>query len=479
MTQTHSISAPLANLIDLAAMHDFDRLQAQIERLGGCARPIQITGFSATINKETSEVLHVFNTDDEPTGRLLVACGNRRTSRCPTCAETYRRDTFHLIATGLSGGKGTPKSIATHPRAFVTLTAPSFGPVHHKISTRSGVLKPCRCGHTHAAGDPLIGSPLNLDTYDYESAVLWNAHAAKIWARFTTRLRREVAKAAGLSQREFRDHARLSYAKVAEYQARGAVHFHAVVRIDGPEGSSDSPPAWATSKLLTKATKAAIKSTAVPGLGIDGNRHLYAFGKVFNVQPIRTHDFDGDTPFTDQTVAAYIAKYATKGAEAATDAIDHPLYCPTCQGTGYSDRYRCTRCDGTGEGQPIAHLVVADHARNLFRACFNLGGRPEYGHLLLRKWAHMVGFPGHFSTKSRRYSTTLGALRDVRRAWRTHQSRAALGLLDDTTLVLESAWTFIGTGYSPGEELLAAQVRRENVVARDHKNCARTEEVWL
>jgi hypothetical protein len=37
-----------------------------------------------------------------------------------------------------------------------------------------------------------------------------------------------------------------------------------------------------------------------------------------------------------------------------------------------------------------------------------LGARPSLASLRLGKWAHMLGFGGHFSTKSRRYSTTLG-----------------------------------------------------------------------
>jgi len=45
--------------------------------------------------------------------------------------------------------------------------------------------------------------------------------------------RREVGKRDGLSQRELHDHARVSFAKVAEYQKRGAVRFHAVIHIDG------------------------------------------------------------------------------------------------------------------------------------------------------------------------------------------------------------------------------------------------------
>jgi hypothetical protein len=77
----------------------------------------------------------------------------------------------------------------------------------------------------------------------------------------------------------------------------------------------------------------------------------------------------------------------------------------------------------------------------------------------------MLGFRGHFSTKSRRYSTTLGALRAARRAWRTEQARAHAGLPasdPDTTLVI-GHWDYLGTGYSPGAALLAAAVwhRRE------------------
>ncbi|CAM5726845.1 Replication initiation protein OS=Streptomyces antimycoticus OX=68175 GN=SSPO_052450 PE=4 SV=1 [Streptomyces antimycoticus] len=41
----------------------------------------------------------------------------------------------------------------------------------------------------------------------------------------------------------------------------------------------------------------------------------------------------------------------------------------------------------------------------------------------LLQWLHMLGFRGHFSTKSRRYSTTLGALRQARADYRAAQER--------------------------------------------------------
>jgi hypothetical protein len=101
----------------------------------------------------------------------------------------------------------------------------------------------------------------------------------------------------------------------------------------------------------------------------------------------------------------------------------------------------------------------------MIHTAWYLATNRRHAHLRLRQWAHMLGFRGHFSTKSRAYSTTLGALRAARRAWRTVQARAHAGLPEhapDTTLVV-GHWAYQGSGYSPGGALLAAHVwhRRE------------------
>lgn len=51
---------------------------------------------------------------------------------CGPCSETYRADSWHLIAAGMRGGKGVPEDAATHQTLFLTLTAPSFGLVHSR-----------------------------------------------------------------------------------------------------------------------------------------------------------------------------------------------------------------------------------------------------------------------------------------------------------------------------------------------------------
>ena len=102
-----------------------------------------------------------------------------------------------MIRAGLVGGKGIPDTVVDRPRLFVTLIAPSFGPVHNRPDSGR-----CRCGIAHGQGDTLLGTPLDPERYDYAGAVLWNNHASQLWQRFTIYLRREVARRAGVTQKD-------------------------------------------------------------------------------------------------------------------------------------------------------------------------------------------------------------------------------------------------------------------------------------
>ncbi|MFF2201162.1 replication initiator protein RepSA [Streptomyces sp. NPDC058145] len=450
MTDTATMAgldpATLADVLRLAGSTGFDRIQDQIRRTGGCTDPIRLQGSVVVRDKKTRHVLHSYSTDTEPGGVLRVACGNRRASRCPACAWTYAGDTYHLIRAGLVGdpAKGTPETIRDHSRVFATLTAPSFGPVHNRPGNR-----PCRCGTHHQEDAPELGTPLDPETYDYAGAVLWNNHASDLWRYFTIYLRREIAKRAGLTQKDAREQSRISFGKVAEYQKRGAVHFHAVIRFDGPDGPDSPPPAWATLDLLTDAIHAAAARVAVdvPPARYQPDPEQPArtepartlrWGEQIDVRPIRA--FGDGAEITEQAVASYVAKYATKAAE-TTGTVDRRI----------------------GNEEALVLLDVPDHPARLIAACLDL--HPLYPDRKLRDWAHMLGFRGHFSTKSRRYSTTLSALRQVRAEYRAAQQRAALGLPDPnaeeaTTLTL-AHWAYAGHGHTPGESWLAANIRRD------------------
>jgi hypothetical protein len=183
--------------------------------------------------------------------------------------------------------------------------------------------------------------------------------------------------------------------------------------------------------LLTEAIGQAARAVRVqsPAAARVPSRSL-TWGGQLDIRPV--------TPtgeLSDAKVAGYVAKYATKAAEC----------------TGTLDR-RVTLADRLDE------LPVRDHARRHIAECLRLGRLPQFADLRLTAWAHMLGFRGHFSTKSRAYSITLGSLRADRAAYQREQAIAA-GLLpapaSDTTLVLAD-WHYAGRGDPPSVAALLA-----------------------
>ncbi|MFF1515251.1 replication initiator [Streptomyces sp. NPDC058305] len=422
--------------IRIAQDPQFTRWLDQITATGGCAHPVQLSGSTTTLDSSTGEIIQHYDTRNEPGERLLIRCRNRRSTVCAPCSRLHAGDTYHLVRAGLLGGKNIPATVRDRPRLFITLTAPSFGPVHRdgdrcRPRRDRGRCKHGRtlgCGAIHDTNDPLVGQPLCTDCYDYPAHVLWHAHAGKLWDRFVIGVRRQLATSAGLVQSHFAQHARLSFARVAEYQKRAAVHVHAVVRLDGPNGPDDEPPPWGTTDRLTDAVRGPARRVRVrtahsPAIGELDLR----WGVQLDARPLRTDGVGRD----DDAVAAYVAKYVTKGAS------------ETGAGT---DRAVTNRDD-------IESAPVSEHVRTLMRACWRLGGLPEYEPLHLRAWAHTLGYRGHILTKSRAYSTTYAALR----AERAHH----MGHTASTETVTERQWRYVGSGHSPGAALIAAGIAED------------------
>ncbi len=275
-------------------------------------------------------------------------------------------------------------------------------------------------------------------------------------------------------------------AKVAEYQARGVVHFHAIFRLDGPN-PGDLPPAGANVELLAEAIRqaAAVAHLGPPQSDALAGLNPIRWGEQLDLRPIVSQPGEGPS-LSDGQVAGYIAKYATKGAEAC-GTVDRPIACRRCQGAGRyfdNDRYvRCANCKATGARMPIDRLGINPHAAAMINTCWKLGGLPELEHLRLRPWSHMLGFRGHFATKSRRYSVTLSCLRSVRQQWRTAHTLQAHGLEpntpvrrytaegigesdqldneDEDAVLIVGNWKYIGRGHSAGEAIYARTIAHD------------------
>ena len=489
-------AATVKQALARARRHDYGQWIEHVRHVGDCTRPVRLTGRQGVVDTQTGAIVHAVDTAVMPDGELYKACGNRRASVCPACAEVYRADTYQLIHAGISGGKGIPATVREHPFAFVTLTAPSFGPVH-SLRARDGRARRCRprrradvadvCAHgrpvgchaVHTEGDQQLGQPLCLDCYDHDHQVVFNAMSGELWRRTTATLAKHLRKIG----------VRASFGKVAEMQARGVVHFHAIIRLDaldpdlrtavGPDGLERlaevpaPPPAWVTVAVLKRLLTGIVASTS-----FDSPPHTQqpdgwpiAWGAQLDVRPVRAVARQqlgigiGTGPIAETAVAGYLAKYATKATET----------------TGHVS----TRISPATVGR---YADLTTHPGRLIEACWRLGhpaadldpaaavknsGRLSYTRL--RRWAHMLGFGGHFSTKSRRYSVTLGRLRGARITYRRDASnhrRHQIAPEPDTTLLVGSL-TFAGIGWhTTGDALLANTAA---VQAREHRRVAREE----
>ncbi|WP_335341708.1 MULTISPECIES: replication initiator [Pseudofrankia] len=417
----------------------------------GCSRPVRLSGRSDQVDLATGEIRRA---SAPPT--VHVRCNNRRASACPDCSKLYQRDARRIVVRGLDTGPDGAAAVAGGPAWFVTLTAPSFGPVHSRRASKGADSRVCRqrrgtCEHgralschlRHDADDRRLGEPLCPRCFDYSRAVVWNAMVPALWKATRDRLESAVASAVGLTVTGLRRVVRVSFVKVAEMQRRGLVHLHVVVRVDGrdPSGEPTTPPEWAYGDLIADCLRAVVDSVAVaapdpaavalfdssgalPSAASVGGWAVRWGGQV-DIRRIRLgSDVDA------VKVGNYLAKYLTKSVT-DSGALDGPV--------------RSLR--------HLARLGLRGHTKRLVETCWRLGtdrafaealdaaaGRPAGRVSGLIRWSHSFGFGGHWLTKSRKYSTTFRQLRGMRRRWSRLLAAALsgrpLGLDDDGSPVV-------------------------------------------
>jgi hypothetical protein len=439
-----------------------------LKRANGCARPVRLVGASRVVNIATGETSTMYSSAQELDGVTYIRCGNRRAQVCPSCSSEYKGDAWHLLLCGLAGGKGIPAAVGERPATFATLTAPSFGPVHG-LRSRG----PCRarrekpvcphgrplwCTKRHQDDDPQLGSPLCAECYDYTGHVVWQWHAPELWRRFTIALQRDLARRCGLSVSTFRRQAKIAYSKVVEFQARGLIHLHVPIRLDGPEGP-DGPPADLPigTKDLEDAIRTAAGRVAIDAAPLaEGTVYRLRWGSQLDTRSIS----DGAPRDTHrhsrlahpEQVAAYLAKYLTK----ATEDFGLP-----------------TRVLSAAHA---ASAGASRHAVRIIETAQRIAAEHDaYGRLLAN--LATLGYRGHPITKSRSYSVTFGQLRRVRQRFRRNPAgldpnadvREVLDADDDLPEGYEcvSTWVFVGQGYLDLDSAAAAVTSA--TLARTHR----------
>jgi hypothetical protein len=443
--QTEGGLAPVvASALARVSRPDFDAWQAAVRAAGCCARPVRLSGRVFETDPTTGEVTVAYSSSRQPDRVLLKACGTRRATICPACASVYRGDAKTLLRGGLN--VDDDRDGAAAPVVFVTLTAPSYGPVHaHRDGKRCRPGRPGTCRHgrqlgcdaTHDRGDSEIGYALCIDCYDWDGAVIFNARAGELWRRTMIAAARTLAAGLGIPVRRFTDRHRLEYAKVVEFQTRGLVHVHALCRLDfqGPDhrdidrhdGGTGVDGRQLATAMVTSAARVKAPNP-LPG------RPPLVWGVQVDAAVI--------PPERRRAAAAYLAKYAIKSVD----------------GAGLLDR-RLTQGSVDGIGLP-------DQLARMAATAWALGGNPSLSGLRLRWWAHTLGYRGHWLTKSKGWSTTFAELRARRQRWMLAEAGVDPTALDRR----HGEWHLEGVGHlSAGDAWLAASANNDR---RDQRRAA-------
>lgn len=140
---------------------------------------------------------------------VYTRCWSRDFATCPSCAGLNALYTKKLLGAGMEDENCR--------YFFMTLTAPSFGKIHLVPHSDSDRLRTCGCGVVHEYGSALAGVPLDASRYLYRDAVSWNHASSELFRR--------TMKYLGDALPE------LSWAAVREYQKRGSLHLHVIVRL--------------------------------------------------------------------------------------------------------------------------------------------------------------------------------------------------------------------------------------------------------
>ncbi|HEY3008182.1 MAG TPA: replication initiator, partial [Micromonosporaceae bacterium] len=137
-------------------------------------------------------------------------------------------------------------------------------------------------------------------------------------------------------------------------------------------------------------------------------------------------------------------------------------------------RWRCRSC------RRPTRLKTCPHCAGLTPADTRASkAKRDNPYTRLRRWAHMLGYGGHFLTKARRYSVTFSVLRCTRLAYRRNEDRykvqavRAVDHLDEETTVIVGTLTYAGIGWRTAGDALLANTAA--ALARERRAAGREE----
>jgi len=350
------------------------------ESLRGCSKPVRL----GVASRETNQV-------PEGSTGIYIRCRTRHEAKCPSCAELYRQEAVKLIERGVPSSRPYGSHLL-----FVTLTAPGkeyFGTANHRMNGKfTGI---CPCGQRHSKDDGLLGVPIDIDKFDYAKAVKWNRNIPELWRRFLIALERELP------------HQTIEFVKVVEIQRRGLFHIHAIIRIQ----PKFSPRKNNLNRVeITNAIKKSAKIPVVEG-DIFGKQVDVQFARQKNPKRRKGESSEkyrnriNSSP-TRNTFARYLAKYATKGMEHATEKGTQSKYI-----RAHHMKLRSAAMPESTLWLENSLARIKSQSSSRFEDVEKIRQIEKRIRSRAQNKIQSFGFQGQFLTKSKNYSTTFTAIR--------------------------------------------------------------------
>jgi hypothetical protein len=292
-----------------------------------------------------------------------------------------------------------------------------------------------------------------------------------LWSRTGTSITRALANLTGTTVRATDKTVRASFTKVAEYQQRGVIHLHVVIRLDARrhDGVTMLPPApFNNPDLLASAVITAITRTTVPDLLTPGTRIGWGPQSVVRVitnTPDNTnrdeHDNnDGDDGTrTALAVASYVSKYVTKDVPRSVPEFSSASESPYVLDWDSTDPFTAPTPVDSPEQRRREHWErLAETCRDLARRSVDT----KASVLNLPAKVYGIGYPDRAVSRSRTYSASLAALQQERRDHQATRAARNENTPNPTTgggTVPVGTWGYMGYGWANNGETAWTKAR--------------------
>ena len=319
-------------------------------------------------------------------------CGTRRKDKCEPCSIIWKDDAYYALI--------NPSKEHMGSLTFITLTAPGskhFGAIH-TASYKGLKSERCACRRYHSPTDEEVGVPVNFSTFNYRKVTKFNYKASRLTAVTLQKIYRlmltDLNNGKDKSEKRNIKDVRLPTARVMEWQERGVLHVHIIVR--------GHIPTYIIEKAVKGAPASATRRRVLPAEH-DGE----TWGAQVNVRHINSGD---------NNQLAKLGGYVTKVVGYALKDVTAHGKETIKQKEAFHNRLRRTtnsvvECDKS--------FSECDASKERRVASASISGKSEPFHFCVkhRRAHHQLGFTGNVLTLNRAWGSSLKSAREARVAF--------------------------------------------------------------